>query len=662
MHAALEQSIIVQQGCDPLPVVIVGAGPVGVRCAQQLHRLEPDLPIVIYGKEPWEPYNRVLLSSFLAGETKWAALTAGLELPDVDHIQSRLNCSVIDVDRERKTITDSTGLIQPYSRLVLAVGSRPRIPDIPGIGQANIYVFRDMNDAQKLFARRSRSRRTVIIGGGLLGLEAAHAMQRMNTEVCVIEHNARLMMGQLDEAGADLLKRHVEESGIRVLVDARLKCIHGEGVVSGVSLADGTRIDCDTVILATGILPNIELAMHAKLSFGRGIRVDDGMHTSDPDIYAIGECAEHRDMVYGIVAPGLEQAGVAAHSICRGAAHYTGSLEATQLKVLSLPVFSSGRVGERDGLDMARMAVYADEEAGIYRKAIVEHGRLIGFIAVGSSPETARVQEALLNERVIFPWQLWRFRSTGFLWPESESASVVDWPATAIVCNCNGVTRGQLGVAMAEGCATVEQMAACTRASTVCGACKPLLAELAGSEVVRTPVRARVPLLVGVALAMLITLAAMLIPAIPYEASVQHAWHWDVLWRDNFYKQVSGFTVLGLTAIGLLLTFRKRWRKVSFGDFAIWRLLHVTLGTLAVVALYVHTGGRMGSNLNFFLMFAFCGLILLGGLSAAVIAQEHRLVPGFSKRWRENGVWLHILLFWPVPVLLGFHVLKSYYF
>lgn len=662
MLIELENKTAVQADHDLLPVVIVGSGPVGVRFAQDLHSRAPDRPIIIYGNEPWQPYNRVLLSSFLAGETAWASMMVGLEWPDAPHLEQRLNCSVLNIDRENKTITDSTGRIQGYDKLVIAVGSRPRIPDIPGIGQANVYVFRNMNDAQQLFARRTRSQRTVVLGGGLLGLEAARAMQRFNTEVLVIEHSARMMMNQLDDPAAELLKQHVEKTGIQVLLNARVKQVHGEGRVNGISLGDGTRIECDTLIVAAGIQPNTSLALDARLSLGRGIRVDDAMRTSDPDIYAIGECAEHRDAIYGIVAPGLEQAAVAAQSIAGGAVNYLGSLVATRLKVLDLPVFSMGRVTENDTPDLARQANFMDLSQDIYRAIVVERGRLIGCIAIGDCPELPRLQEAIASGRIIYPWQLWRFKHDGTLWPESDTASVADWPATAIVCNCNNVTKGELSTAISSGCNTVDGLAACTRASSVCGSCKPLLADLLGSEVVRTPVRARGGMVAGIALSMLFVAAILLLPAIPYETSVQHAWHWDMLWRDTFYKQVSGFTVMGATLLGLIMTFRKRWQKVSFGDFNIWRLLHVLLGLLAVAGLYVHTGGRMGSELNFLLMASFTGLIVLGGIGATVIAQEHKLAPALAKRWRANSVWLHILLFWPLPVLLGFHVLKSYYF
>ncbi len=658
----ITQNITKQAALDELPVVVVGSGPVGVRFVQELHQISPQTNIILYGNEPWQPYNRVLLSSFLAGESSWESLSVGLEVPDVPQIKQVMNCSVLQIDTENKTILDANHHTQAYAKLVLATGSKPRMPNIQGVGQANVFVFRNMSDVQQLFARRTRSQHTVILGGGLLGLEAARAMQKFNTKVTVLEHNARLMLHQLNDAASAMVRAHIESTGIQVMTNQRAKSLHGEGRVTGVGLFDGTKIDCDTVIIAAGVNPNTSLALDAHLNIGRGIRVDDAMQTSVEDVYAIGECAEHRDKTYGIVAPGLEQAAVAAHTMIGEQVNYVGSLMATRLKVLDLPVFSMGRVTESDGLTQAKRVQYHDVENNIYRLAVVERNHLVGCIAIGDCPELPRLQEAITAKRTIYPWQLWRFKQEGQIWPEAEAASVVDWPATTIVCNCNNVSRGDLGAAIASGCNTVECLAKQTRASTVCGSCKPLLADLVGQEVKLEPTSGRQGLLVGLTAAAILLLIMLFLPNIPYATSVAHDWHWDVLWRDTFNKQVSGFVILALTALGLFITFRKRVKKVTVGDFSIWRVAHVLLGMAALTTLYVHTGGRLGSNLNFLLMMSFCGLAIAGAVSAYVIAQEHKLNPGFVKKWRANSLWIHILLFWPVPVLLAFHILKSYYF
>lgn len=643
----------------PAPIVIVGAGPVGIRAAQELHRRHPDTSIVIYGDEPTEPYNRVRLSSFLGGELDWQSLTRDLQLPVHPAIEKRYGCAVTAIDREQHCIRDASGYTQPYSRLILATGSRPHIPEIPGIKLGGVYAFRDERDAHALLARRVRSRRTIVLGGGLLGLEAARAMQRFNTEVCVIEHYSRLMMRQLDEDAAAYLERSVRALGIEVILGDSVKQILGERTVTGVLLRSDRQIDCDTILVATGIVPNVAIARAAGIHVNRGVRVNDALQTSDPAIYAVGECAEHRGLVYGLVAPGLEQAAVAAHTATGGIASYTGSTLTTRLKVVNLPVFSMGLVSTEAIPDFSRTITYRTKT--IYRKLVSHRGRLIGAIVIGDCPELNRLQEAITHRRRVWLWQLVRFVHTGLLWPEEELGSVAAWPATATVCNCIGVTRGELGRAVADGCATAEALAARTGASTVCGSCRPLLAELAGSAAPAEPARGWRTLIGTSGIATLAALAFALFVLIPYAASAQIAWQWDVLWRDSFWKQVSGFTVLGLTLLLLVMSLRKRIRRFTWIDFPLWRVAHVVLGTLTLVGLTVHTGGRLGSNLNFMLMASFLIAIMVGAAAGGVIALEHRMGSG-TVRLRRRWVWTHILIAWPIPVLLGFHVLKSYYF
>jgi len=644
------------------PVVIVGAGPVGVRLAQALHRRDPVQPLVLYGAERWAPYNRVRLSSFLAGELGWDALTRDLAVPDAPPVATRFGCAVVAIDREAQTIFDAAGRVQPYSKLVLATGSTPHVPDIAGIRTAGVYTFRDVDDAQRLVARRVRSRCTVVLGGGLLGLEAARAMRRFHTEVIVVEQADRLMSLQLDAESAQRLRGHVEALGVRVILGDGVRGVAGETRVAGVRLRSGAEIACDTVIVATGIRPNVDLARRAGLAVGRGIQVDDRLRTSDPDVYAAGECAEHRGVVYGLAAPGLEQASVAAADIAGDAARYLGSTLATRLKVLDLPVFSIGRSRDEDRPDLAvRRWHFRARDGGAYARLATERGRLVGAIAVGAVPDVGRLQEAVARGRRVWPWQLWRFARTGSPWPEATPGDVGAWPANVAVCNCTGVTRGELGRAVAEGCATVAALAARTGASTVCGSCRPLLAALAGAGGPAEPARGWRTLAGAGVVALAAALALGLAVAIPYAATVQVPWQWDVVWRDGFWKQVSGFTVLALSVLALVLSLRKRIRRFRAGDFPLWRIAHALLGVATVAVLLVHTGGRLGANLNLALMLAFLGVLALGGAAGGVVALEHRL-GARAARLRRTWTWAHLAVFWPVPVLLGMHVLKTYYF
>jgi nitrite reductase (NADH) large subunit len=645
------------------PVVIIGNGPIGMRAARELLDRLPSTAIVIYGDEQHEPYNRVRLSSWLAGEVDWGELAQPLDVPDGARVEQRIGYRVASIDRDAKCITEAGGRTQAYSKLILATGSTPFVPGIPGTELDGVYTFRDLDDANKLLARRARSHHTVVIGGGLLGLEVARGMQQANTDVTIIEHADRLLSQQLDELGSARLQSTVEALGLGVVIGDGIARIEGRGRVERIVRRSGETLPCDTLIIAAGIRPNIGLARDARLSFGRGIHVDDGMHTSDRDIYAIGECAEHRGNVYGLVAPGLEQAAVAANDIANQPSQYAGSVAASRLKVVGTQVFSMGPMGAGEDSLYGSQYVYSDEDSGIYRKILVRRYRLVGAIGIGDWNETVRLQTTIGRSERIYPWQILRFLRTGMIWPETDSQDVAAWPAGSIVCQCTGVTRGAISEAIALGACDAASVSRCTGASTVCGSCKPLVNDLLGGSQPKEAVQMHRTLLAGATMALFGALAFFLLPNVPYADSVQHEWHWDALWRNELFKQISGFTVLGLFAVGLAVSLRKRTQVLNrLGRFDAWRLAHVVLGVLVVLVLVAHTGLRMGNGLNFMLMTSFSIMLLIGAITTVVIALEHKLDAGTAQFMRRQANWLHILLFWPVPALLGWHIFKTYWY
>lgn len=658
MVAALEAAA--EHAVADRPIVIIGSGPVGVRVANELHRRRPTgSAIVLYGAEATEPYNRVRLSSLLAGEIRWDAWSVDSALDDSHWIERRFGCAVTAIDRESRTIMDARGRIQAYSELIIATGSTPVVPNIPGIELAGTYTFRDLRDALQLFARRMRSRRTVVIGGGLLGLEAARAMRRFNTEVVVVEHAPRPMPRQLDDEAGALLASHMQRLAIDVHLGSGVKRVLGDLRVEGVQLMNGAIVECDTIVVAAGIRPNIELALRAGLSIGRGIRVDDALRTSDPAIYAVGECAEHRGVVYGLVAPGFEQAAVVASNLSGHAATYRGSLAATRLKVLDLPVFSIGRVATDDLSPGAKCAVY--RHGNDYCRVAIEKRRIVGAAAIGHVAQLGRLQEAVTHSRIVWPWQAWRFRKTGALWIEQQAQHISRWPDNVTVCNCTGVTRGMLGKAMSQGAVTAASLCAATGASSVCGSCRPLLAELCGAREPLPALRAWKPLLALTVVAAILSLLLLQPATLEYASSIRSEHSLDFLWRTSFWKQLTGYCVLALSALALVMSLRKRIRKFTAGDFIGWRIAHLGLGIAALLALFIHTGGRMGAYLDTALIACFIALAAAGAIASGVLSLQHRL-SGDAAQLRSRMTWVHILLFWPVPLLLGFHIFKSYYF
>jgi nitrite reductase (NADH) large subunit len=647
---------------DDDPVIVIGTGPVGIHFIKTVRSCLCDCPIVVFGNEPWEPYNRVKLSSFFAGQLNWDELLISQRLPKTDQIIAHHNCAIVEIDPINKIVIDELDRVHPYKKLVIATGSSPYIPNIQGIKSKNVFTFRDMSDVEGLLARRARSRKTVVVGGGVLGIEAARAMSRENTEVIIVDHSQFLMSNQLDEASGEMLREHILSLGIKVHLGNAIKEIKKNGDSELVVLRNGLQIECDTIILSTGIKPNIELARQAHLSVGRGIKVNDAMQTSNPDIYAIGECAEHRGNIYGVVKPGFEQAKVAAFGLSGKKARYTGSLSATQLKVVNVPVFSMGDVESIDTISNKKEYFYNDSSGQVYRKLVVKNHRIVGAISVNESTEIGRIQEKYFNKGFVWPWNLKRFVKTGNLWPDENSADVNQWPATTVVCNFTGVTRGELSNAISSGTVTVEGLTQKTGACSVCASCKPLLSQMLNTAANQEPAKGAKSLLIAGLLSALILLIALALPAIPYSDTVQVSWQWDVLWRDNLFKQISGFSLLGLSIIALILSLRKRIKKFSFLTFPVWRIIHVVVGALTVVGLAVHSGYQLGNGINYLLAISFISVLIAGGLSSIIVGLEHRMDVALSRTIKKNLVWLHILTFWPLPVLLTMHVFKSYYF
>ena len=398
------------------PVVIVGSGPAGMRVAAGLAQLLPQVPRLVYGDEPCEPYDRARLSAFLAGELRWESLAIDPAVLADPALERRFGCSVTAIDRAGRYIVDSWGRVQPYSKLILATGARPHVPRIPGITLAGVFTFRDFRDAQRLIARRARTRRTVVLGGGLFGLQAARAMRRSGIEVIVVEHAARLMPRHTDAVAAGILKDYVERSGVRVVLDTAVRSIYGDTRVAGVRLLSGEDIVCDTIILATGLRPRVELATTAGLPVRTGIRVDDQLRTLDPHIHAVGECAEHDGIVYGLAQPGLEQAQVVAGILAGQAHRYRGSSSGVDLVVSGLPLFSVGRVAPDQLGDGDRELSFRGSGAAQYCKIVVTRGRLSGALAIGSGFDTRRLHQGVSNGIRVRAWERWRFSLQGRLW------------------------------------------------------------------------------------------------------------------------------------------------------------------------------------------------------------------------------------------------------
>ncbi|MCB1474680.1 MAG: NAD(P)/FAD-dependent oxidoreductase [Rhodobiaceae bacterium] len=644
------------------PIVIAGGGPVGIRAAQELSRL--GYHVVLFNAERWRPYNRVKLTPLLAGEAQIGQIYHDDAFPGPGRVDRYDGASVVDVHREAREVLISTGRIVPYSHLVLALGSRAFIPAIPGADLSGIYAFRNFDDTEALLARSMSARRVVVIGGGLLGLEAARGMSRRGAKVIVVEHESRLMPRQLDEEAGASLKQRIEALGIEVLTGERVASIDGAHRVEAVSLAGGRRINADTVILCTGVRANIQLPSAIGLQFGRGVKVDDEMRSSDPFIYAIGECAEHNEIVHGLVGPGFEQALAAVASIAGRPVAYQGSTPATKLKVLGADVFSMGDFESMAQAPGVRSHVWRGDD-GSYRRIFTERGKLVAALGIGTWPEASQLQERVQRRALLQPWNIWSFRRSGMLWREQE-ASVSAWPREAIVCNCTGVNKGAIVDAVTLGAQSLEEVRAATSANSVCGTCQPLVMELLGQGAARPEAVRWWKWLVGLSLAAaLLGLVTLLSPPIPLSEGFRPKELLRSVWFDSVWKQWSGFFLLGATALAAALGLRRRIGVFGrLGSYQVWRFIHLALGLVAVLLLVWHTGFRLGANLNLLLMASFIVTLIFGAITGLVTGGEHELrsrdLVSASAKPRSLPFWIHVLALWPLPVLLLIHVLSVY--
>jgi len=396
-----------------LPIIVIGTGSVGVRFVYEFFHLRPNDKLKIFGGEEQQPYSRENLSKMLAGELSEDALHASGKLPKSKGLETFLNNPIIEIDKKNKTVTDSEGVKHAYKKLIFAVGSSPRKLNVEGNDLKNVFTLRDIHDAELLKSRQASSRNTVVIGGGLVGLDAAHAMTNHNTNVTVIENSNRLMYHQLDDHASVYLRLYLDSLGIDVSTNSQVVRLEGKGSVENVILQDGKVVPCDTVIISIGINPRIDLARSFGLQVNNGIVVDDQLQTSHEDIYAIGECAEHRGRYYGLVQPGFEQAVVLAKILAGRKAKYQGSTTMSQLKVIEYPILSIGDNGE--GSLSNKEFMYRNIKKMVYRKLVLNRGYLQGVIAAGHWENSKELHKMVENKQYIWPWQRKRFTLTGRL-------------------------------------------------------------------------------------------------------------------------------------------------------------------------------------------------------------------------------------------------------
>ncbi|GAB5094684.1 MULTISPECIES: FAD-dependent oxidoreductase [unclassified Caballeronia] len=378
-------------------LVVIGNGMAGMRTVEELLKIAPELyDITVFGAEPYGNYNRILLSPVLAGEKSVDDIILNTrEWYRANDITLHAGDAVVGIDRVRRIVRSASGIEARYDRLLIATGSKPFIIPVPGCDLPGVIAFRDIQDVEKMLAASRDHRHAVVIGGGLLGLEAANGLQRQGMSVTVVHSSESLMDRQLDASASTLLKRSLEAKGLRFAMAAKTTEIVGDERVTAVRFADGREIEADLVVMTAGVRPNIALAKEAGLHCERAIVVDDTLQTYDPRVYAVGECVQHRSATFGLVAPIWDQARVAgAHLAGAGHRRYVQRATATKLKVTGVDLYSAG---DFIGDDSSEDLVLRDPRRGVYKRLVLQAGCVIGAVLYGDVKDGAWYFELIQN-------------------------------------------------------------------------------------------------------------------------------------------------------------------------------------------------------------------------------------------------------------------------
>lgn len=646
------------------PIVIVGNGPVGIKTAQLLikkeqqntpHRSTSFEGILIFGEELRTPYNRVQLSLYLAGKVSESDLDNPIAHKDKHSVKECLGRKVIAVDRKNKIVTDNLGGRVKYSKLILATGSNARMPELCDLSIKNIYLFRTFSHSQEILKQKNSRQHFYIVGSGSLGLETAVALKTEHNKV-TIESRNYLFHNDLDDLGQQILSNYLTNLGIDIIFNDPLKQIKAEDKIESVELTSGRIILVDCLIFCVGITPETTLARRSDLKVNNGILVDEYMRTSDHDIYAVGECSEHQQQTYGVVAPGFMQAETCVEHIFGNHKKFENQQTPIQAKFTDYSTACYGKIIVDDSISYT----YIVQESQLYRKLIVKDKKIVGAIIVGNWVEESNIKIAISEKSEIEFKSFKRFEKTGLLF-EQESP-VKQLPVNYVVCLCENVTRGELSNALESGCRTIDGLGKKTGAGTVCGSCQPMILNLLDTPAPNLVMRHQRAILVTSILSILSVFFIFLFFPAKIADTVQVSWSLEKLWFDNFWKQVSGYTLLGLCVVAVALSARKRIKKFRLGHVDGWRYAHSIIGYSALLILMVHTGLRLGNNLNFALMLVFLCATLMGSLVGVFMAKNHHWSDFKLRQYRLWLSRLHHTILWMLLPLLSFHILSVYYF
>ena len=467
-------------------LVLIGNGMAGIRAIEELLKINPDLyDITVFGSEPYGNYNRILLSPVLAGEKTIEDIILNDDQWYVDNdITLHKGKTIVSIDRKNRNVICDDGTSTAYDRLLIATGSNPFIIPIPGNDLEGVISFRDIHDVDLMIDAAKKFKHAVVIGGGLLGLEAANGLMQQGISVTVVHLLDTLMERQLDNDAAEMLKTSLEERGLHFLMGKQTESIIGDDRVKSIRFKDGTELYTDLVVMAVGIRPNIELAKKAGIHCEQGIVVNDTLQTFDPRVYAVGECIQHRSMTYGLVAPLFEMAKVVANHLAKmGYGRYEGSVTSTKLKVTGIDLFSAG---DFNGDETTENIVMKDANTGIYKKLVIKDNRLHGAVLYGDTVDGAWYFRLMREETDISDIRSHLLFGESHLGDAGHGGqnAAANMSDDMQVCDCNGVCKGDIVKAITtKGLFTVDDVKLHTKAAASCGSCTGLVEQILAATV-----------------------------------------------------------------------------------------------------------------------------------------------------------------------------------
>lgn len=646
--------------------------------------------IIVFGEERLPAYNRVQLTRVLGGRDGadlilrpplWYA-ERGIEL--------RLGERVMSVDRVHRVVFTSLAHEQAYDELVFATGSSPAAPPIPGAEHPGVFVYRTLDDARRIGARAralaKERARVVVIGSGLLGIEAGQAVAALGCEVTFIEAAAQLVPRQLDAQSASIVAQLLLEEGFDLCLGQKVERITLMSEVRRphlslppqsdelpdtrlrVELDAGLRqhVDCGMVLLAVGVKPRDELARASGLCCPApgGIAIDNALMTHDPHVFAIGECARYAGRCAGLVAPGYAMADVLAERLSGKSSVFSSSEPSTRFEVARRKVLVVGGAApaapgnDENAAGDAVATIVQRPDAGSYRRLRVADGRLVALTAIGEGDDLACLQDAIATHARLGRRELARLAKGRPAFARSGAAA---WPDAAVVCDCTGVTCGALRRARDEGHATVAMLSIRTGAGSVCGSCRPRIATFAADT--SSEPRWQVGLFVTSLAALVLIAVSLYLGPIPLDNTRMAGPALERIWRDHLARELSGYALAAIVAgSAALVALAKRQARRSAQPMPGARGLHALFGLLALVGLGLHTGARWGQGLDLALSVCLALMIGVGATTSLTLLNDGWFGGRRGAQLKRLGLRLHLWIAWPLPALLLLHVLKSYYF